>query len=285
MPPLLIQCVVVLYECSLEESRTLNSLATVWRKDSGLAKQIALLIYDNSPHPQHFDLGGFECGIIEYRRALTNGGLVPAYNEALVSARKREINWLLLLDQDTTIHSDLLPALLAAIKSPPDDDVFAIVPKLLQQGHLISPQIVGKFRNYDYPVTMSGVSQKHLTALNSATCLRVEAVTALGGFPGVYWLDFLDHVMFHRLNTAHGRTLVLDVGIEHRLSIKSIENEMSLHRYTNVLAAEWRFVRETGWGNGTLTHRLRLLKRALNYALTLTDKAYAAKTLRAAFAW
>ena len=284
MPKKLIQCVVVIYECTLENSRTLQSLAACFRNQSNLAQQITLLIYDNSRHSQQANLDHWICGAVNYHHALENGGLSAAYNEALSLARQGGLEWLLLLDQDTVLHPDLLPALFAAITSSPQADICAIAPKLKQRGKIISPQIVGRFRNYDYPAASSGIQHMPVTAFNSAACMRVEAVTKVGGFPNAYWLDYLDHIMFHRLQAVGGRVLILDAVMEHQLSLQNLEMEMSLDRYANVLAAEWRFVRETGWGGGEGVHRLRLFKRTMLYAIKLHNKAYALMTLRAVLA-
>jgi hypothetical protein len=112
--------------------------------------------------------------------------------------------------------------------------------------------------------------------------MRVQAVIRAGGFPAEYWLDYLDHVMFHRLQAAGGRVMVLDVSIEHRLSLQNLESEMTLERYANVLSAEWKFIKETGSGGGPLVHRLRLIRRALSF-LKLRNKRYARKVLHSAF--
>jgi hypothetical protein len=66
--------------------------------------------------------------------------------------------------------------------------------------------------------------------------------------------------------------LVLNIVVEHRLSLRNLEAEMGLDRYANVLSAEWRFVRETGLGGGPLIHRLRLLKRTLIHTMNLRNK-------------
>lgn len=282
MPEILIQCVVVLYKCSLDESKTLQSLAGFCRKQGGLAQQIALLIYDNSPGPPPTTLDRWDCGAVTYRQALANDGLATAYNHALSMARNAGIEWLLLLDQDTELNPTLFSVLFAAISSKLSSEICAIVPKLMQEGTMLSPQIVGQFHNRECSPEFSGISKKQVTALNSAACLRVQTMVEIGGFPVEYWLDYLDHVTFHRLQAAGARVLILDVTVEHRLSLRRLEAEMDLDRYSNVLAAEWRFVRETGSGGGALIHRLRLLKRTLSHTIKLRDKAYASKTLRAA---
>ncbi len=281
MSKILIQCVVVLYKCALDDSKALLSLAEVCRQYSGLSRRIALLIYDNSQDLQAANLDRWNFGAVEYQHASENGGLAAAYNEALSIAVKADIKWLLLLDQDTVLTPALFPALFAAIESPLIPEICAVVPKLAQQGKMLSPQIVGRFHNHNFPTAFSGTYRGQITALNSAACLRVQALAAIGGFPREYWLDFLDHIMFHRLQAAGGQVVVLNIVIEHRLSLQNLEAEMSLDRYANVLSAEWRFVRETGSGGGPFVHRLRLLKRALSHTIKLRNKAYASQVLRA----
>jgi len=281
MSKILIQCVVVLYKCASGDSKTLLSLAEICRQYSGLAQRIALLIYDNSPDPQSVNLAPLSFGAVEYHHASENGGLAAAYNQALSIAITADIDWLLLLDQDTVLVPALFPVLFSAIESPLLPEICAVVPKLVRRGSVLSPQIVGRFHNHNFPDAFSGTYRGQITALNSAACLRVQALVAIGGFPREYWLDFLDHITFHRLQAVGGRTLILNVALEHSLSLQNLEEEMSVARYTKVLAAEWRFVRETGSGGGPFVHRLRLIKRTLSHTVKLRNKTYAIKTLRA----
>jgi GT2 family glycosyltransferase len=266
----------------LDGSRTLQALAEFCRQQNSLAQRVALLIYDNSEHPQPTGLERWNCLSVEYHHAMENTGLAAAYNHALSMARAANIEWLLLLDQDTVLNLAVFSALFAAITPPLSPEICAIVPKLKQEGKFLSPQIVGQFHNRDCPFEFSGVCHEQVTALNSAACMRTQALAAIGGFPSEYWLDYLDHIIFHRLQAAGGRVLVLDVAVEHSLSILKLETEMSLDRYANMLAAEWRFVRDTGSGGGPMIHRLRLLKRSLSQIIRLRNKAYASMTLRAA---
>jgi GT2 family glycosyltransferase len=277
----LIQCVVVLYKCTFSESRTVQSLLQCCREDKDIAEQLSILFYDNSPVAQELDATAWPSMRIAYQHPAENGGLAAAYNEALAVAREQHIEWLLLLDQDTLLYSAFFHALSAATRNPPAE-ICAIVPKLVQEGKLITPQVVRFFQNRYLPGGFSGVYPTKITAMNSAACLRVQAMVDMGGFPAKYWLDYLDHVVFYWLQAAGGKVLILDIAIEHRLSLKNMEAEMSLTRHANVLAAEWMFVRETRSGGGPLTHRLRLIKRALVYAITIKNKAYTWQTLRAA---
>jgi GT2 family glycosyltransferase len=199
-------------------------------------------------------------------------------------AKETQAAWLLLLDQDTILSRSFLMELLNAVENEQSGSglICAFVPKLVMGDLVLSPNVVGRVAYRPVAPEFSGFSDRPLVAFNSASCLNIRALEEVGGFPKEYWLDYLDHIVFHRLQAAGGQVYVLDSRLEHNLSLKSIESEVSLERYSNILAAEWRYVRETGAVGGPFAHRLRLLKRGLIYAVKLNNKSYAFLTLRSA---
>jgi GT2 family glycosyltransferase len=277
----LIQCVVVLYKQRPAESRTLSSLTEICARDPSIAESIRVLVQDNSPESQASVFEAASLGF-DYHHSPDNPGLADAYNRALELARDRKAAWLLLLDQDTVLKQGFLLQLLAAVQSETAGEACAFVPQLVKDGRVISPQTPRRYGHRPIPLGFSGFSAETLDPVNSAACLKVQAVAAIGGFPREYWLDFLDVIVFHRLQAAGGRIYVLDARLEHSLSLLNLEAEMSVARYANMLAAEWRFIRETGLRGGPLMHRLLLLKLSLHRARKLKNKEYAWETLRAA---
>jgi GT2 family glycosyltransferase len=277
----LIQCVVVLHKQSPIQARSLVSLLQICGDDPSIAAKIKVLIQDNSPESQLHDLDRYSASI-DYYHAPTNPGLAAAYNRALGMARRSQIQWLLTLDQDTVLDRNFILQLLEAVQSEISGEACAFVPELVKEGLVLSPQIVRKFFYHRLPVGFCGFTTEPLVAFNSAACLNVEALVAIGGFPEEYWLDYLDHVIFYRLQTAGGRVYVLNSQLAHSLSLQSMESEVSTERYSNILAAEWRFIRETGSRGGSLIHRMRLFRRAAMHAVKLTDKSYAIQTMLAA---
>jgi len=275
-----VQCVVVLYRTTLQESETFQTLSAALREHQALAARISLLIYDNSPEPQSVEMPVGFFAKTSYQHDPSNGGLATAYNQALHAAEEAGETWLWLFDQDTTVLPGLIPAVFAAIDSTPQSEVCGIIPRLVQDGVMLSPVAVHRFRYLAMDAGFSGLNPGALTALNTCACLRVSALRAIGGFPSTYWLDFLDYAVFHRLHKQGGRLLVLDVAIPHRLSINNLRIESSHGRFDNLLAAEWQFVRETGWGGGSLMHRVRLLKRAVRTLVILREPAFALQVLR-----
>jgi GT2 family glycosyltransferase len=285
MAQFLIQCVVVLYKQRPNESQSLSDLLRVCRSELAIGSQIAVIVHDNSPSIEEPCLDDLETGLpigLEYHHTPGNPGLAYAYNRALDRAKERKIPWLLLLDQDTHVTRQFLVKLLEGIQHLKLERCCAFVPQLMRDDLVLSPQIVGKVFYRRLPKGFSGVAEESLVAFNSAACIRVQDLTEIGGFPKEFWLDYLDHMVFHSLQKAGGHVFVLDSQLEHTLSVSDLESNVSTQRYANVLNAEWMFVRKTGWGGGSLMHRLRLLKRTFNHSVKLRDKRYALQTLRSA---
>jgi GT2 family glycosyltransferase len=277
----LIQCVVVLYKQSPMEALSLSSLLQICVDDPAIAAKLRILVQDNSPEaPLPESIPGSEC--FEYFHAPTNPGLAAAYNRALAMAKSGGIPWLLMLDQDTALDRRFFVQLLAALEAGNSEQACAYVPELVKDGLVLSPQVVGKVFYRRIPLGFSGLAAAPVVAFNSAACLSVPALLAIGGFPEEYWLDYLDHIVFYRLQAAGGRVYVLNSQLTHSLSMQNLESEVSIERYSNVLAAEWRFVRDSSSVVGSIIHRLRLLKRAVTHALRLKNKSYAILTMRAA---
>lgn len=275
-----VQCVLVLYRTALQDSESFRTLNAALLEYPELAARTSLLVYDNSSVPARIELPDRVGAEIRYQHDAENGGLATAYNRALHLAEETGCKWLWLFDQDTTIVPALVPTMFAAIDGGVSPSVSAVVPRLVQDGVLLSPVAVSRFRYRRLPENVAGTRPERLTALNSCACLRVAAVRAIGGFPLQYWLDFLDHAVFHRLYEQRGEVLVLDITIPHQLSTNNLRKESSPHRYRNVLDAEWQFVLESGWGGGKLLHRLRLLKRAIRTLLVLHEPAFALLVLK-----
>jgi GT2 family glycosyltransferase len=280
VPNDLIQCVIVLYRIALRDSLTFRTLSAAFAESPDLAYRLSILVYDNSPTSQEIDPAAISGAAIAYKHDPSNGGLAAAYNAALVTAQASGCSWLWLFDQDTDVRPELTTLLFQAIDAAPEAAVCAIVPKLIQRGQILSPLTIQRFRYFPVATAFSGVHPGGVVALNSGACLRVASLVAIGGFPREYWLDYLDHAVFHRLKQVGGKVLVLDVLLTHQLSLMDLKSRTGHKRYENVLSAEWRFVRESGWGGGDTIHRLRLVKRAIRTLVVLRQPSFALQVLK-----
>jgi GT2 family glycosyltransferase len=221
-------------------------------------------VYDNSPLPHRVENHFAH----HYRHDPSNGGLAAAYNYALAYAERNGFSWLLLLDQDTLLTGEFLNELLMAVETQAlTRNVAVIVPKLEVRGEILSPsehlfEFLGhQFRNQVAVVSRdsTGIQQGRLTAYNSGSTMRVTALRAIGGFPAAFWLDYLDHAVFHALAAAGYHLYVLRSVLQHELAESDL-NARPLWRFRSVLKSQALFVRNAGSLRDRLLYRLWLLR-------------------------
>ena len=248
------------------ESPSLCSLVRILNDNPELASHFSVVLYDNSPHRQDHELPvDFP---IHYEHNPANGGSAAAYNYALARAERTNHEWLLLLDQDTSLTCEFFKELIACTSAlQAQCDLAAIVPKLLVQGKIHSPQahLIDKLRRpfsrLD-PISdlgVRGVQKGRLLAYNSGATLRVSALRAIGGFPNEFWLDYLDHAVFHALCASGQSIWVMDTVLGHDCS-QGNPDSIPLWRFRNTLAAQTLFVKRTGNFFDRLLYRLWLLR-------------------------
>lgn len=271
--------VVVRYKTPLEESETLQGLARAFEKDANLLNFINVLIWDNSPAP----LDNAQCSFpVTYRHSPENLGVSGAYNRALKIAEDLCIDWLLLLDQDTTLPLTYLPRMLQlASELQSDSRIAAIAPFLVDGTRTISPGqlLFNRVKLLRPPFT--GVHTGRMYAANSGTAIRTAAFREIGGFDEDFWLDLSDIVVFHRLHEK-GKLLYVagDLQLPHKVTLNDYDGSMSPHRYINFITAESAYwdLHRAFWERAMQT--MRLLVRSVRQWLRYKNKSYARITFR-----
>jgi GT2 family glycosyltransferase len=263
-----ILALIVLYNNSFEQSLSLEALRTRFRECPKLEDVLDLLVVDNSefPHPVPQDFAG------TYLHDGTNPGLARRYNSALTLAAQQGATWLMLLDQDTTLTDAYFDEVLELCARFADEkQVVALAPKLLENDQLQSPHLP-LFQSPETTLDLRtvGVQQALLRVYNSGAVVRVSALQAIGGFPEEYWLDYLDHATFHRLQAVGGRVYVMKSQVQHQMSIHQQDRHLDparTARHKNQLAAEVLFYREHGSPHQQRSHRKYLIHEALRSTL------------------
>jgi GT2 family glycosyltransferase len=275
--PSSILAVVVLYNRELSQSQSVSSLFQILNENPDLAKHFSLILYDNSPQPQiHEITADFP---IQYVYDPANGGLAPAYTFALARAESEEREWLLLLDQDTSLTREFLFELVEATRSLHSRlEVAAIVPKLLVHGEIRSPDthfIDRMRRQFLRPrqamsLDAVGVQQERLCFYNSGSTLRVSALQSIGGFTPEFWLDYLDHAVFHALFLSGFRIYVMLATLAHDSSYYDIAS-VPIWRLHNILLAQTLYVKRSGNFIDRLLYRIWLLRHSRNLRQSCKD--------------
>jgi glycosyltransferase involved in cell wall biosynthesis len=237
--PVRLLVVIVLYNMRPAASSTYKTVMaskSVFPSDRG---DIRILIFDNSENAQTV---GFVPSGVRYEAPGRNMGLAAAYNRALAMAESEKCDWLLTLDQDTTLPSDFLSRMSQlAHELESDDRVAAIVPHLCDMGRALSPVLVTRFGERYLPRGFTGIPDRETRALNSGSLFRVSALRQIGGYDPRFWLDFVDTSIFRRLALDRKRVYVAgSIQVEHELSLLR-RSDLKPDRFRNILLAESAF--------------------------------------------
>lgn len=240
-----------------------------------LPNWVTLFVYDNSPHPvSSEDLKAIPGS---YTHDPNNGGVARAYNTGLALAKQTGAGWLLLLDQDTKLpigFFDRLSRTLAVQGS--DTEVVAVIPKVRSRSVIVSPAMVRfGWRLVAVPIEARGKLSGILTAINTGAAVRVDFLERLGGFNERFWLDYLDHWLFHKITETSNKVFLTDEVLAHDLSIQAISEQIDAPRLRNILDAEYLYFREFGTNFQKLIYPVRLIIRTLRLALKPATRLHA----------
>jgi len=274
----MILAVIVIYQRAPSESQAFCSFAQILNTNPDLAKVFSLIVYDNSPERHEIETTiGFPTF---YMHDPANGGMAAAFNFALAHAEEKHFEWLLLLDQDTSPTADFFCELVACTNSlRARQEVSSIVPKLLVNGKVYSPeahfidQLRHQYQRSSHSLRREivGVQQGRLSAYNSGATFRVSALLSIGGFPKAFWLDYLDHAVFHALSVRNYQMYVMRTEIEHEASQASLGN-VPVWRQRNILWAQTLFVKQTGNFFDRLLYRIWVLRYSRSLWICHPDK-------------
>jgi GT2 family glycosyltransferase len=243
--PVRVFAVIVLYKMQPGDSAALRTLRAAISSVQNRQAETEILLYDNTP-------GGQAVGVlptgVQYKADPGNGGLATAYNYTLEIAHEKGFDWLLTLDQDTTLRNDFLCKLCdAAMFVAPMRDVAAIVPSITSNGRVVSPFTLMKHWTFmrHFPNEFVGIPLESVYAANSGTATKVSVIRAIGGYDPRFPLDLSDFVMNHRFHCQKLRVLVAgNIHLEHELSSHDLKNRSTPGRYEDYLRAEEGFCDE-----------------------------------------
>ena len=207
--------VLVLYRTVLEDC---NSFKTLVRTSRG-AQKIDLIVYDNSPvsqeRPDYFEYDGFK---VRYISDTGNPGIGKAYNNAIEFAKEKNKKWILFLDQDTEIASEMLQLYLKMANSESEIRIFATT-LFGSDGRLISPSRYRFKRGFRLDSIPKGkVFLKKIRPINSLLLVSNEVFETVGNYNEEIKLDFSDHEFLGRVEKQYGEMFVVPADNRHSLS-------------------------------------------------------------------
>lgn len=235
-----ILAVMVRYNTPLHQSDTLRGVCEAFNSSPAIGDGYQFLIWDNSP--EKLDNPSLPIPF-EYQHSRHNLGIAGACNNAMHIARQRKHQWMLLLDQDTQVHSGFFESMLRWSAQLEIRSDIALVAPTVRSGNLaVSPRQHLFNRHQAYVDSTPGIALVDAFAINSGSLIRVAALRSIGGFSTDFWLDYSDIYVCHQL-FLRGYKLwrATDAELEHKMSVRNYDRLMSPARYINYSYAETAF--------------------------------------------
>ena len=236
---------VVLFQTPPSHSATLRSLAQ--QEDTNFD----LLVWDNSDShctQQEFDWLRFTLPRSEYRHSPSNAPLARVYETVIRDSvlANRSCDYLLILDQDSTLPPAVLRCMRRAAAMHPD--VGLLLPLVRSADTLVSPATIRWFlgRRWSRPKT-GLLPSRSIVAINSGMVLsRRYLAVHFGGYPQELTFYGTDNWMCQAYAEHQPTLVVVDTTIRHGLAEHEEEPvEKRLWRHREIVRAT-RFLNREG---------------------------------------
>ncbi len=197
--------IVVVYNRKLEACESFRSIRNIAKKEP----ELNLFVYDNSPVAQ--EIRNHEGLKISYFHDPKNSGVSKAYNKGVAFAQESRKEWVLLLDQDTSLPSTIIADYASAIEKHQTINLFVPILKL-GSGEVFSPFRYRFKRGFYLQHIEAGVhSLEKIAPVNSGMTVRVETFLQVGGYNDKVKLDFSDFQFIERFKGFNPEFYVMDV--------------------------------------------------------------------------
>jgi len=278
--------VIVIYNSIYTKSHTYKSLLNL----NGISNfELTCLVYDNS---EICDIkkanSAMDCGntSVIYYLANDNGGTQAAYLKALDVCRALKVDWVLLLDQDTTLPVNYLEQLYEKIQA---SNYSILLPNVICLGRMISPSIINHFGSitpYKKNRSNLNISYHRITGIASGMLIKPSVLLSLQIEKSCLWLDYLDHWMLFRASQLGYKVVVLNIELSHDLSISNPVTLGNKRRF-DILKSEYIFYKALG-GIPLLLYPVRVVYRVvhlfhIDYTCALSFIAYSFRRMLSSY--
>lgn len=253
----------------------LEELRKIHKSNSGecALSLMSLLIYDNSPTTISNNFN-FPEGV-EYVNNVLNGGTRSAYKYALDLANREGIQWVLLLDQDTCLPNNFFTKVADSINFCLNEGVEVLLPRAIDGDIEISPSYISVFGSIKKISNTAELEfstfKKYICGIASGSIIKVAALNSLPAMPPILWLDYVDHWIFLSLNKLGVKFSIIDVVLEHQLSILNIRC-IDKKRIFSILDGEREFISALG-SRAKIIYPFRIIFRYIKFKIAHPEVA------------
>ena len=202
-----------------------NDYPAVYRCIKSLKGQVSTIcIVDNSTIKDQF---AYNTDEVIYIKNENNIGLDKALNIGVKEVLKRQIDWVLLLDQDSVVDKNMLNNMLNSFDNADDQSIAQIVPLVydINRDKYLPSLIYNKFslEKIDRPQQDTFVDFQ----ITSGSLIRKEIFEKIGFMDETFFIDYIDFDYCFRIRSSkHKILLSKDALLTHSLGKKS--NKMGI---------------------------------------------------------
>lgn len=227
---------LVAYAQKFTETESFESLL---RMSDIIKNKLNIIVFDNGS-TDYSDVAlpsGFHSLTYIYNKDNVERGTRIAYETSLTHSNDE---WLMLLDDDTSLTEDYLSLLLAELESKiRDTEIVAYCAKIYDGVTQISPTASETLDMLLFP-KKAGVYEKDISGISSTLTLRKAFIEDIGGFSKEFPLDYLDHWLFSQIIFNQKKVEVLNCQLNHQLSVQDLSS-LSEERFYSIFSSEYRF--------------------------------------------
>lgn len=257
--------VIVLYKSTLDES---ESFRTLLKANENSESVLTLLVYNNSPEYWVYNNEEFVGLSIIYVSDPLNSGVSKAYNLGYKCAIKLYKEYILLLDQDTSLEESFFKSFFDAKDKYTKSGNELFCPMMMKGKELLSPGRKYLFTTRKIEnITAGEHVLKDLAVINSGLIISVDLFGLVGGFNEKIKLDFSDFDFLKRSLKFSKNIIVLDTSCQHTLSSEGyLSMQSALIRFDYYLEGAFHLEKSRLYSLGLMLWSfLRALKLDFRY--------------------
>jgi hypothetical protein len=233
---------VVLYKKLINESKTISSLKNCLR----YYENSTIFIWDNSPDKQDFNelyLFTKSCGVhLEYYHEPVNRPLSYVYNTIIDRYIYKEIDYLILFDDDSSFNSYFFISLKDAINNYPD--IMLFIPTIRYKDRFVSPTRKYFLKGFYIKKRLIGkIRSGNISAINSGMTISFSFFES--GFSYDERLKFYgtDDYFMSCYSQRSKYLVVINYILSHTITLSTLNkfSEKLLHAYKEMTEA-WKII-------------------------------------------
>lgn len=223
---------IICYKERYYETNSFKDLVASYEKN-GKSQELHIFVFDNTDILDwKIENRTFKDITIHYEHDKKNPGIAFGVNRVGDFARKNNIEWIVILDQDTRLPTNFYDVYSSFSTLGNSSDI--AFPKVYAGKSLISPCKYNLYRASQLIIDRKfegEIELKNLSVINSGMMIRESLLSGNNGYNEALRLDFCDHEFIERLNNKSIFGHILGISLNQNFSADTNNKSQAISRY------------------------------------------------------